>query len=157
MALRNTVFWFVVIFGVFLALALFFFRPRPQLLNYIQGACYIPPGGRPLLNPEVPYQYEAPPERRLAILSGVPLLKKGMSRQDVRNLMGDPDVDQAAIKPTLSNLNGEFSGIIWRYIIRSVEPEGTNTNDAVISVIFTPNDRLDSVLDSRSRTKMPSK
>ena len=69
--------------------------------------------------------------------------------------MGDPDIDQAAAKPMVYNLNGEYVGIIWRYIIRSVEPDGTNTNDVVIGVIFTPDDDLDSIYDTRSRATMP--
>jgi hypothetical protein len=61
--------------------------------------------------------------------------------------MGDPDVDQGNARPVIFSAYTQYVGITWRYIIRSEQPDGTNTNDALISIYFSTDDHLDSVFN----------
>jgi hypothetical protein len=140
---------------IFVVVCLFLLYHKNPGASYSKGPCYVPPGGRTTAVAGVPYQYIAPPYRQASIDSGLPKLKQGMSRKEVRGIMGDPDIDQGAFVPTVFNPRGEYRGVIWRYIVRSVEPEGTNVNDDVIELEFTTDDHLDSIYDSRSHSIMP--
>ncbi len=133
--------------GILLAI---YFRPiaAPKGPPYVHGPCYAPPGGKPALIPGVPYHYQAPPDRQAAILAGFPQLLPGMSRQQVRAIMGDPDIDQGNARPLVFSAYNEYVGISWRYILRSAEPDGTNTNDSLFEIYFTTDDHIRVVQNS---------
>ena len=117
---------------------------------YVRGPTYSPPGGRPLLKSGKPYIYQAPPVRQAQMEAGVKKLKLGMRHEDVRKMMGDLDIDMPDYKTMALTFRIHYIGNTWRYIFRSREPVGTNTNDMIISLSFSPNDRLESIMDARS-------
>ncbi len=124
-------------------------NPAPSFPPYVRGASYSPPGGRP-------EHYEATPERSAAILSGLPQLKLGISRQQARAIMADPDIDKPSYMPSFIHPeDGRYSGIFWHYILWSTDADATNTNDDVVSLYFTPDDRLKNISHSGSEVLTP--
>jgi hypothetical protein len=140
----------IIVLGLVILVVDRIFRPRyPDAPPYVKGACYTPPVGLPA-STKPGFAYEAPIERRVPILEGRSLIKPGMSRADVRRILGDPDVDQ----PALRHLSADYHGIFWRYYLWTVEPAGSrgvNMNDAGVFVTFDVYDHVIAVNDTTLR------
>ncbi len=103
----------------------------------IGGGLYIPPPATTIPVPsghDLPWGYVATPQREQQIRSGFAQLKIGMTRQQVRALMGPPD--QAAPCYESWNFN-KYAG--WHYFYNIRTTQGTTTSyDQETLLAFDP-------------------
>jgi hypothetical protein len=103
------------------------------------GPLYQPPGRKPTVPiAELNNPYTAPPERRAAIVENMGRLKTGMSRNEVRDILGPPDRDYE----TGAKLGKGRAGYFLSYALHSQEVLGGNLKDSIVEVAFDDKDHL---------------
>jgi hypothetical protein len=76
------------------------------------------------------YPFEAPPPRAEHLVEAYPKLALGMSRAEVRAILGPPDFSQSAVRKK----SGDCLAIIWRYVLYDLDEAANETWDRNISV-----------------------
>ena len=103
-----------------------------------EGPTYVAPAGTGAAKIDgFEYKYVATAERESNIIAGFKKLKVGQSREDVRKLLGPPDVADTSFT---KGFRDEFRGWYYQYKIRMRSL--ASTNDVCVEVFFDTKGKL---------------
>ena len=101
------------------------------------------------------YPYDAPQERKDRIVKNYPKLELGMSKEQVAELIGDPDYSQLGYGP--KGPRPQWHGSNWTYWLRKRD-NLVNLNDPCLEIFFGTDDRATWIVPSNidGLTEKPS-
>lgn len=91
------------------------------------------------------YPYSAPPERIAKITTGLTKVERDMTKQQILNLLGQPDYSRLDYGP--KGPGEKWLGSSWVYWL-SKRDNGINMNDPCVHVFFDTKDRADWIVPS---------
>ena len=94
---------------------------------------------------EFQYPYHASPEREQAILEGSGKVKSGMSVEEVKKILGEPDEVRDLHEPNIKS--GKTIGFTYWYLIQRPKEPGSQVekNEKLVRISFDSNGKVSRV------------
>jgi hypothetical protein len=89
------------------------------------------------------YPYEAPQSRKERIIRNFPTLEIGMTKDQVADVIGDPDFSQNSYGPKGPNM--KWGGSTWEYYLAKRD-DSANESDPCVFIAFGQDDRANWIL-----------
>jgi hypothetical protein len=91
---------------------------------------------------ELQYPYHVSPEREQIILEGFGKVKPGMSAEEAKKILGEPDEVHDLYEPNFKS--GKAIGFTYWYLIQRLKKSGSQIekNEKLVRVSFNPNAKV---------------